>query len=150
MRINDTDKNRLSQNERWKWQFGYPWVSVLASERLSDCVARFDSQRLGPGPRPPPRPPPVPKRYPRDRPSRWNPRSEPAVRPRRARRPDSRHGVLDLPAADRRVVLRDQRQGHLPGVPRPDHGDRKSTRLNSSHGYISYAVFCLKKKKRCD
>src|SRR2546422_3529844 len=31
-----------------------------------------------------------------------------------------------------------------------DHSqiDRKSTRLNSSHGYISYAVFCLKKKKR--
>src|SRR2546422_5437268 len=29
----------------------------------------------------------------------------------------------------------------------PD-GDRKSTRLNSSHGYISYAVFCLKKKNR--
>src|SRR2546429_4218034 len=26
--------------------------------------------------------------------------------------------------------------------------DRKSTRLNSSHGYISYAVFCLKKNKR--
>src|SRR2546429_3993147 len=43
------------------------------------------------------------------------------------------------------------------GCPRGlDHGartagqgkpDRKSTRLNSSHGYISYAVFCLKKKK---
>src|SRR2546422_8293984 len=31
---------------------------------------------------------------------------------------------------------------------RPEsRGDRKSTRLNSSHGYISYAVFCLKKKK---
>src|SRR2546429_3508862 len=28
--------------------------------------------------------------------------------------------------------------------------DRKSTRLNSSHGYISYAVFCLKKKKRAN
>src|SRR2546422_1260816 len=28
-----------------------------------------------------------------------------------------------------------------------DNLDRKSTRLNSSHGYISYAVFCLKKKK---
>src|SRR2546422_4397804 len=28
--------------------------------------------------------------------------------------------------------------------------DRKSTRLNSSHGYISYAVFCLKKKTRID
>src|SRR2546422_3008899 len=31
---------------------------------------------------------------------------------------------------------------------RPRPGDRKSTRLNSSHGYISYAVFCLKKKKK--
>src|SRR2546429_6946394 len=31
---------------------------------------------------------------------------------------------------------------------RPAHRDRKSTRLNSSHGYISYAVFCLKKKKK--
>src|SRR2546422_7824885 len=29
-----------------------------------------------------------------------------------------------------------------------DLQDRKSTRLNSSHGYISYAVFCLKKKKQ--
>src|SRR2546422_8472028 len=33
-------------------------------------------------------------------------------------------------------------------VPRVVVGDRKSTRLNSSHGYISYAVFCLKKKKK--
>src|SRR5687768_18083223 len=32
------------------------------------------------------------------------------------------------------------------GHAKPDR-DRKSTRLNSSHGYISYAVFCLKKKK---
>src|SRR2546421_12323469 len=30
----------------------------------------------------------------------------------------------------------------------PDVGDRKSTRLNSSHDQISYAVFCLKKKKK--
>src|SRR2546422_7262263 len=30
----------------------------------------------------------------------------------------------------------------------PATADRKSTRLNSSHGYISYAVFCLKKKKK--
>src|SRR2546429_4662096 len=35
---------------------------------------------------------------------------------------------------------------HEPLSPGPE-GDRKSTRLNSSHGYISYAVFCLKKKK---
>src|SRR2546429_7020116 len=33
------------------------------------------------------------------------------------------------------------------GHPRREGADRKSTRLNSSHGYISYAVFCLKKKK---
>src|SRR5438874_7232456 len=32
--------------------------------------------------------------------------------------------------------------------PRDQHGDRKSTRLNSSHVEISYAVFCLKKKKK--
>src|SRR2546429_2849795 len=33
---------------------------------------------------------------------------------------------------------------------RPRTQDRKSTRLNSSHGYISYAVFCLKKKTTLD
>src|SRR3989442_6411334 len=33
------------------------------------------------------------------------------------------------------------------GVHREEDGDRKSTRLNSSHVRISYAVFCLKKKK---
>src|SRR2546429_6681738 len=43
------------------------------------------------------------------------------------------------PANDLPVFLRD--------CYREDKGDRKSTRLNSSHGYISYAVFCLKKKK---
>src|SRR2546430_8812296 len=32
--------------------------------------------------------------------------------------------------------------------PPPGPGDRKSTRLNSSHSQISYAVFCLKKKKK--
>src|ERR1022692_3605571 len=34
------------------------------------------------------------------------------------------------------------------GLPGPDAGDRKSTRLNSSHLVISYAVFCLKKKNK--
>src|SRR5690348_18018888 len=34
------------------------------------------------------------------------------------------------------------------GIPRPGRQDRKSTRLNSSHPSISYAVFCLKKKNR--
>src|SRR5438034_2314019 len=36
----------------------------------------------------------------------------------------------------------------LPDRPWPDLQDRKSTRLNSSHTVISYAVFCLKKKKK--
>src|SRR2546422_1927797 len=35
-----------------------------------------------------------------------------------------------------------------PFMVEPGLTDRKSTRLNSSHGYISYAVFCLKKKNR--
>src|SRR2546429_6646144 len=40
------------------------------------------------------------------------------------------------------------RHGALRGDPgQRAREDRKSTRLNSSHGYISYAVFCLKKKK---
>src|SRR2546421_2101600 len=34
------------------------------------------------------------------------------------------------------------------GFPDPRGSDRKSTRLNSSHDQISYAVFCLKKKKK--
>src|SRR5207253_11499075 len=39
-------------------------------------------------------------------------------------------------------------RGPSPGPPRPSESeDRKSTRLNSSHVAISYAVFCLKKKK---
>src|SRR2546422_2771817 len=36
---------------------------------------------------------------------------------------------------------------YTPEFAENESGDRKSTRLNSSHGYISYAVFCLKKKK---
>src|SRR3712207_7918956 len=44
----------------------------------------------------------------------------------------------------RRLLTRDiGRPGQL-----TDIGDRKSTRLNSSHANISYAVFCLKKKKK--
>src|SRR3712207_7177161 len=40
------------------------------------------------------------------------------------------------------------RQGAAEGAGRDRHVDRKSTRLNSSHANISYAVFCLKKKKK--
>src|SRR3989449_11318897 len=47
------------------------------------------------------------------------------------------------------LTLQVGRHGHVAfGDSIDDGGDRKSTRLNSSHGYISYAVFCLKKKKK--
>src|SRR5690606_41459595 len=55
---------------------------------------------------------------------------------------DHRQGIGDAPVEDHRDG---RREGH------PCHRqvrDRKSTRLNSSHVKISYAVFCLKKKKK--
>src|SRR3712207_8972385 len=51
----------------------------------------------------------------------------------------------NLPAPGRRAAPRG-RHGRLPGPPPLPDRDRKSTRLNSSHANISYAVFCLKKK----
>src|SRR2546422_3576498 len=66
----------------------------------------------------------------------------------------SLHDALPISLAQGRKEVR---QGGRTGVPvaaaivmQPPNreGDRKSTRLNSSHGYISYAVFCLKKKKK--
>src|SRR2546422_6665373 len=49
-------------------------------------------------------------------------------------------------ADDQRRSLVAPQRGSAAGRRRDDVRDRKSTRLNSSHGYISYAVFCLKKK----
>src|SRR3712207_8222584 len=76
-------------------------------------------------------------------------------------RPHPRHrgGGQDHPARhvlpdERQLLLRRLLQGggdpvRLGADHREDRGrDRKSTRLNSSHANISYAVFCLKKKKR--
>src|SRR5437763_5642933 len=55
------------------------------------------------------------------------------------------------PSQDRRQHSSRRRQGRLQPLPFPRRRrrgkDRKSTRLNSSHRCISYAVFCLKKKK---
>src|SRR2546429_7025787 len=45
-------------------------------------------------------------------------------------------------------LQRDRLGGAADGEIAVEVKDRKSTRLNSSHGYISYAVFCLKKKKK--
>src|SRR2546422_7635507 len=46
-----------------------------------------------------------------------------------------------------RPSRRREADGNVPEFRVGSRADRKSTRLNSSHGYISYAVFCLKKKK---
>src|SRR5688572_33511448 len=61
-------------------------------------------------------------------------------RSRRRRLPDAR--------PQRRHAFRRRGPAHPPGHPDrlETDGDRKSTRLNSSHSQISYAVFCLKKK----
>src|SRR5256885_11231191 len=49
-----------------------------------------------------------------------------------------------------RGLVHDLLQALAPVLAAPEAGDRKSTRLNSSHLVISYAVFCLKKKKRSE
>src|SRR5207245_7194859 len=56
----------------------------------------------------------------------------------------------DVVGAERGAGLQHHRQRHLGADGRRlgRQRDRKSTRLNSSHGSISYAVFCLKKKNR--
>src|SRR2546427_13267007 len=51
-------------------------------------------------------------------------------------------------AAAHTRVRRRPRSAHCPGYAQSPTADRKSTRLNSSHSQISYAVFCLKKKKK--
>src|SRR2546430_12520861 len=56
------------------------------------------------------------------------------------------HGDGRVPAAAR-GEQRGARRAQSDHLARDGEGDRKSTRLNSSHSQISYAVFCLKKKK---
>src|SRR5688572_33423118 len=58
-----------------------------------------------------------------------------------------RHGPDDLHRHRRRSADRDEPHRCLEAVCGGFRQDRKSTRLNSSHSQISYAVFCLKKKK---
>src|SRR2546430_13572706 len=58
----------------------------------------------------------------------------------RSQRRDLPRNVGDLRGAEPEALLAREPAGG-------PHGDRKSTRLNSSHSQISYAVFCLKKKQ---
>src|SRR5205807_5137176 len=90
---------------------------------------------------PPPRPPPFPyttlfRSVRIDRVCRACPRSQ------------SRHAHLWQPTEPLSQTRRGRpRRENTSPLPRRDERDRKSTRLNSSHLVISYAVFCLKKKK---
>src|SRR5208282_6485178 len=59
----------------------------------------------------------------------------------------ARGGGKTLRPLPRRVLAQARSGARLSDRIRP-RADRKSTRLNSSHGSISYAVFCLKKKKK--
>src|SRR3712207_8894363 len=61
--------------------------------------------------------------------------------------PDSRGGEPPVLTFDVRPHSRPPTNVHVL-IGRNGVGDRKSTRLNSSHANISYAVFCLKKKKK--
>src|SRR2546426_6330958 len=68
--------------------------------------------------------------------------------------PDQRGSARDAPEGSQEPFAQRHRRSHprllVPDRRRSDPGqrDRKSTRLNSSHLVISYAVFCLKKKKK--
>src|SRR6266436_7363310 len=68
--------------------------------------------------------------------------------------PDAEATVFLLPRVLPRAPSQRGYERHRSAIPparrigRTSRRDRKSTRLNSSHGYISYAVFCLKKKKK--
>src|SRR2546422_268172 len=57
-------------------------------------------------------------------------------------------GIFSPPRSPPHAPLSAATRCSVPVVGRRAQGDRKSTRLNSSHGYISYAVFCLKKKNK--
>src|SRR2546430_12883437 len=79
-------------------------------------------------------------------------RSRARVRPARARPRLGLAGASDPGVGGPRDGVQDARRGDRPAQqhpaePRAGRVDRKSTRLNSSHSQISYAVFCLKKKK---
>src|SRR5690625_7035780 len=68
-------------------------------------------------------------------------RSSPLLRAQQTAAPIAAAHELESATDQRLIESENHFEGHRMG-----HGDRKSTRLNSSHVAISYAVFCLKKK----
>src|SRR5207248_10443603 len=98
------------------------------------------------------RPPPLPTLFPYTTLFRSGLHAGPLARPAHHPRLPGGQGRLrrEAPDAQRGRGPRDGRRRAKVQAGRPDRvaaADRKSTRLNSSHRTISYAVFCLKKKK---
>src|SRR5438132_10767088 len=62
----------------------------------------------------------------------------------------ARAGTLRFPPSAAARARRSLSRAHRTARSRSPHRDRKSTRLNSSHTVISYAVFCLKKKNKTE
>src|SRR5206468_6738315 len=99
------------------------------------------------------RPPPVPTLFPYTTLFRSRVRAERALRSRMSPRSAS-FGSAFATCGSRTTtfVASVTRRAYFPRARRPKserlYSDRKSTRLNSSHDQISYAVFCLKKKKK--
>src|SRR5262245_38297060 len=105
------------------------------------------------GPRRPPAMPRVPVGEDSMRPLQPEPAPPGAPAPRKARTADRRAELTDelsrlLMVGARAEQLRPPRLQPAPPARSAAEADRKSTRLNSSHLGISYAVFCLKKKKK--
>src|SRR2546422_5223793 len=74
-----------------------------------------------------------------------SPATAPEAAPSTVGLPRMAHSVNIQPSAAAAVAVLVTTNALVASLPA---ADRKSTRLNSSHGYISYAVFCLKKKKK--
>src|SRR6185503_9352136 len=74
----------------------------------------------------------------------------PAMTGRGVAKEDRRRVTVEAPHSGQRTSSASLRtsSSNVPEQSAHRYSDRKSTRLNSSHGYISYAVFCLKKKKK--
>src|SRR5437762_4819714 len=119
-----------------------PKPTLAIEATVVDARALRGAVRPPPEPRPPAAPEPSPPPPPTPPPPQ-EPLGPPPPTPEElARREEQRHQAEAAAAEGRRVAeeraAEDKRREE----------DRKSTRLNSSHRCISYAVFCLKKKKR--
>src|SRR5205809_3535981 len=110
-------------------------------KKLIAAVLFLGAAACGDSPAPKPAPAPAPQALPQ--PITPAPAPAPQAKAPEAPKPDPNQ---ELAARVKKALEREAKiQAAGIDVTAADGRDRKSTRLNSSHGYISYAVFCLKK-----